>query len=313
MNYTNTQRKELQDALTAYQQETGASANSLSKYLGIATAYVSYILNGQWHESHEKHMPVGDAAWHKVHMRLRPKTIVVETRNYMAIMSVLVQALKTPTYRLIDAPSGSGKTFLANFIAKKYPNDVFIVSAASGMSGLSFIKMLAGQVNVSTKGSGYDILQAITKQLINRRANSARVPLIILDEWENAAEGGAKYLKNLYDMLEDQVSIIPMAANDYKDHIVKQALKNKTPYPQIKSRFCTRVLSLPALTMDSDYKMFCEMHDLNGHEQQQTLKVYVNDYRQLARSLNELKQYAERNQIEVSQINPDVINQLFAQ
>ncbi|GAA4825424.1 AAA family ATPase [Algivirga pacifica] len=252
------QKFEISEAIRDYMDQKNVSQNALSKSAGVSSAYITYILKGEWNSfpnSGGKAVAIKDATFNKLALAVGYEIQQsywqhFDTENYKAIRLACMEAREYREPRGIDGYTGAGKTYSLESYVRKNPNETYYIKVTDDMSVKDVIEELGRKVGVSVGGSRYKLRREICRKVMNMDK-----PLIIIDEAENLRDGSWGALKAIYDDLEHRAGIVLAGMNIQQD-ITRKAGRMKKHFPQIERRFEGTWTFMNDMTLE-DVSMVC--------------------------------------------------------
>lgn len=246
---TNLAKEAIIDAMRAFLEE-GNSQNNIANASGVNSAYVSHILTGKhWEEP----SLVPERAWRQLETFLKVRDVPLESENFKKVVGMLHVAKTQRTAAIIDAPTGSGKSYAAEYFRMKHPKATYLIRCAQDMTTRELLRQVHEAV-IDKRHSGKTLAEMRSDCQLILGQRYADSPLLIIDEAENLRDSAYGIIKALYDSLEGKIGIVLIGANDYCQYLNRKALavrKNRTRvdcFPQIWRRFKTNAIVLNGMT-----------------------------------------------------------------
>jgi DNA transposition AAA+ family ATPase len=268
----------LKSKLKSDTNPNGLSQNGLGTAIGISGAYMSKIMNGEW-QIREGKSEISEATWKKIFVYLNFGTDVWDIDNYIKVQNVLLEAKSKKEHRIISGLKGTGKTFSATEIKKKYAAETYIITCSEDMNPKAFMVELANLMGVTTTGDRRTIRMAISEK-IKLQSNT----LIIIDEAENLKNSTYGSIKALYDQVHEYAGIVLIGANHYLENLQKKAKAGKGCFPQLYSRFSAEPATL-AMMGKEDVRSIANLNGITDRESINRLYDISTDYRELDRNI----------------------------
>jgi transcriptional regulator with XRE-family HTH domain len=274
---TEDQKQHIARAITDFQERNGGekemSQQKLAAITGVSPAYISHIINANWNAvpaGAGKTTAISDATWKKISLALGMDKDVFDTVHFKAIYATLALAKKRGGYSIIDAPTGSGKSFTIAEFRRRHPGGTFVVKCSNSMSATEFIKAMALAVGANTQGSRTQVLEHVAYRL-----RKESYGLLIIDEAETILRrrhSAVGYLKDLYDMIEGAAGIVICGANNVLGKIKLKASMDVESYPQVLRRFGSDPCVLGDLTSE-DAVMVCSAFGITDKREINALRA----------------------------------------
>lgn len=295
-------KREVIEALEAYMQLHGLSANEISAQTGINSSYISHM------RSESTTIKVGDKEveiQNKYYEQLArlcgyeleksywsPK----KTDQIIRMMATLEDARAYGYTNLIIGETGCGKTFSANLFAKQYPKDFYIVTVGSQDFINDMLTKLIKTLKVKTTAvSKSRRLEAIVEHLKSIKLKGYR-PVIYFDESEYMKSSMLTSMKELYDNLHGVCGIVMGGTDQFIKNLEKLRRKNKDGMPQFYRRIKFGIRYLPAI--DRSFKAFIGEYD---KPLQRFLRENCDNYGELHDVLVPALREADRTGVEINE------------
>ena len=236
-------------AARAYLAQNYSQAD-LARGAEVNQAYVSHLMKEAW-RTDEKLIP--ERTWRALELFLRVDDVPFNTNVFKLVIGTLHKCKTERCTGLIDAPTGSGKSYAAEFFRMKQAKGTYLIRCAQDMTAKEFVRTLH-EVVLDNKHLGKTIaeMRQDIQVVLGQRYDDK--PLLIIDEAENMRGTAYGAIKALYDNLKDRVGIVLIGANNYCTTLEKRARKPQRTsdtlncLPQIWRRFKTNRVVLPSLT-----------------------------------------------------------------
>lgn len=277
---TNQDKQQIVTALQEYCNKMN-SQNKAAIALGVSSAVVSRMLNGEW-------KLIKDEMWRKVAGGCGYSSAewnIVETKDFQTLMVLYKDAQKNGNAMAIIGRAGSGKTMAARQYCKGNKT-AFHLCCNEYWNKKMFMQEL-----LSTMGcdwSGYttaDMISAIIKKI-----KSLNKPLLILDEADKLNDNVLYFFITIYNALEDDLGTLNcgliLQATNYLEKRINRGVKlNRKGYNEVYSRICRRFVPLYGLS-DRDITMVCQANGISDNKQiREIIADSERDLRRVRRSI----------------------------
>lgn len=246
-----------------------ASQNKAAVALGVSSALVSRMLNGEW-------QLIKDEMWRKIAGGCGYSSAqwnIVETRDFQTLQLLYADAQNNGNAMAIIGRAGSGKTMAARQYCKSNKT-AFHLCCNEYWNKKMFMQEL-----LSTLGcdwSGYTI--ADMNYHIIRKIKSLSHPLLILDEADKLNDNVLYFFITIYNALEDDLGALRcgliLQATSYLEKRINRGVKlNRKGYNEVYSRICRRFVGLNGVS-ERDIQMVCQA---NGIEEKGDIREVIAD------------------------------------
>lgn len=240
-------KQQIANALQAY-CERYESQNKAAVAIGVSSATVSQIINGNWEL-------IKDEMWRTVASAINFKSEkweAVPTTDFQMMTQILSDAKENALVMAITGNAGSGKTFACKQFADNN-KQVYMLCCNEFWNRKTFLQELCSAIGINSNGMTtpdmvYNIVSRLKKQ---------SSPLIILDEADKLTDQLLYFFITLYNQLEDECGII-LTATDYLEKRLQKGVRlNKKGYNEIWSRIGRKCIQLRGVSA-SDVAKICE-------------------------------------------------------
>lgn len=290
---TNQEKQQIVTALQEYCNKM-SSQNKAAIALGVSSAVVSRMLNGEW-------KLIKDQMWRKVASGCGYSSArwnIVETKDFQTLMLLYADAQNNGNAMAIVGRAGSGKTMAARRYCKGNKT-AFHLCCNEYWNKKMFMQEL-----LSTMGcdwSGYTTSDMITA--IIKKIKSLNKPLLILDEADKLNDNVLYFFITIYNALEDDLGTLRcgliLQATNYLEKRINRGVKlNRKGYNEVYSRICRRFVALVGVS-ERDIIMVCQA---NGIDDKDAIKAVIadseKDLRRVRRKIYTIKRINERQEEE---------------
>lgn len=225
------------------------SQNKLAEASKVNPAYVSQIKQGIYTISaggRDTDSHIGDNTFHKLADFLDVKfdggLFWPELRNFMRIERICRKAQRKAIRYIIDGPTGQGKTFALEKVAKKFSYVVY-VKATRNMSANDLVEALLIEMGIS--GNFRGIHQKI--QAIGKKTNNQRGILVIIDELEQVRPAVYAVIKDVCDAVQGRAAMV-ICGFGLIEKLDRLAGRQRAGFPQLRRRFFGNIENLGSVT-----------------------------------------------------------------
>ncbi len=233
----------LRDFVSGFESQAKA-ARALTDVSG---GTVSQILNDNWDL-------ISDKMWLNIGKQVGFESSNwkhVNTRNYVKIKELLVDAKEKSRVHAIITPAGSGKDTAAKDFANENDN-VYLINCGDYFNRRYFMIDLLRKMGLDTNGSLPILVERAVSQI-----NRAVKPTIVINEADKLNDATLYFFITIYNLCEGKCAIVLMATSNLIDRLtVNGVARNKKGYPEIFSRLGSKFIELPRLSR-KDVVMIC--------------------------------------------------------
>lgn len=222
---TKEQKQQIVESLKAYCIQKG-SQNKAAKSMGVSSATLSKIINGDWET-------ISDDMWRSIAAQTGHDTTdwqIVETRGYKMMTFIMDNAKRESLAMAVTGQAGCGKTeAIRNYTAQH--QNVYHLCCSEYWNRKTFIGKLLKSLGKDMAGSVSEQMEAIISEL-----QSVDAPLVVLDEADKLSDQVLYFFISLYNQLEGQCGIV-LCATDYLQKRIERGVRfNRKGYQEIYSR-----------------------------------------------------------------------------
>jgi DNA transposition AAA+ family ATPase len=201
------------------------SQNELAKELEVSNGTISNILNDRWERLNESMIT-------KLYAKLNTgnKLKLVETHNLQNIFETCDRSRKFKKLVAITGKEGAGKTVALDEYNRRNPN-TYKITCINSMKPKQMLLELTRVLGLNYNASIYEMVLKIAEE-INKKEN----PLIIIDEVSAMSQTNLLYLKDIWDMVENNCGIVLCGMDYFLANLEKAVEKSKTGMPEFYSR-----------------------------------------------------------------------------
>lgn len=270
------QKEEIRKALAEYKEKTEMSSNKLAVKIGVSSATLSHIENGNFDN-------ISDEMFMKISNSIKSEQWnIIKTINYETIQSVCNNAKKNHKMNVIIGYTGAGKTTGLKMFSRNSKN-TFYVNCSKSMSPKQFFKKLLQEAGISYTGNIYEMIETVSQHL-----NSIKNPLIIIDEAGKISQTLLMYIHDLRNETMLSTGIVLAGVEYFKTNLEKAVNKQKEGMPE----FYDRVFTWELLRTPNKAEIEA-VSKANGVIDNNTIKEFytIKNYRQLQNSIETYLQF----------------------
>lgn len=221
------------------------SQNELAKELEVSNGTISNILNDRWERLNESMIT-------KLYSKLNTgnKLKLVETHNLQNIFETCDRSRKFKKLVAITGKEGAGKTVALDEYNRRNPN-TYKITCINSMKPKQMLLELTRVLGLNYNASIYEMVLKIAEE-INKKEN----PLIIIDEVSAMSQTNLLYLKDIWDMVENNCGIVLCGMDYFLSNLEKAVEKSKTGMPEFYSRI-SYYLKLSEIT-NEEIRFICK-------------------------------------------------------
>jgi DNA transposition AAA+ family ATPase len=244
---TNLQQKtEIKEAINTYCTAKGISKNELATQIGVSSATLSQIEQGNWDK-------INDKMWRKIWVKVGSDTNndIFETTDFAACTNACDKARNNRFMIGLVGDTGMGKTTALTTYAMR--KNTFYLAYDKSMKPKQFFVSLLREMGISYEGSIHEMVNRIADEL-----NQMDSPLVIIDEAGKIVHTMILYLHVLRDKTHKNCGIVLSGMPYFKSNLKKYSDKQKEGY----SEFYRRIMiwhSLNGLSRN-EIKTICESY-----------------------------------------------------
>ncbi len=277
---TNVQKTEVVNALAVAKEVLG-SYNKVAAKCDVSPATISQMRNGV--ENPEKWELIKIELWQKVAMALNVRFTgwqIAETTNLRMMQQVLTDAKNECMFVMVSYPAGSGKTTgLDVFMAQKNSNAYYV--KCRKWAERELLENLLPVIGIA-RPKGVVSLDRLRQIIIDFFKSKAHVkPTLFLDQTNSLRSSAINFLIDLFNEMEDQMSVVLVGTEALQKNIETGVRLNKTGYDEIESRFGRKYIKL----IGSNYKDVAAICTVNGIEDTKLHKQIFDECKPVVKQL----------------------------
>ncbi len=271
------------EALENYMRFHSISANEIAKRSGVNAGYLSAMRAGKLTvKAGDKEVDIANKYYESIAKAIgyqlqKNYWQTVTTPQMLRILATLEDAKKYGYTNVIIGETGSGKSYVADMFAQRFPLDCFKVTVSSQDNIGDLLEKVCEKIHIATEKSKSKTLRAIARKMQLLKADG-NAPMLMFDEAEYMRQPALCNMKELYDNLNGICSIVLLGTDQLTRHIDKMRKKNRDGIPQLYRRIRFGIQILP--TIDRTFKQF--LNDvLNDKNLVQFLRSNCDNYGEL--------------------------------
>jgi Cdc6-like AAA superfamily ATPase len=251
------QKKEIQILLAEYVKKFKSQAKAAESLTNVSEATLIQVKSGRWDN-------ISEAMWIKIGKQVgytqTGKWNMAPTKPFNALIKLFKTAKENVLTLAIAIPSGRGKSFAIKWFADHNEN-VFPVVCAEYMSSKDLLGRILRKMGLDAIGSASVMMETIVNKCFELKD-----PIIVLDEFDKLKDKQKYFFITLFNMLEDQCSLVITGTRNMEHQIMKKTTKHTIGYEEIFSRIGRRFIAVPESTI-KDVTAICEANGLTDPEQ----------------------------------------------
>lgn len=213
------------------------------------------------------------------------------------ILSELMEASQEPLSKMIIAETGVGKTNAINLFKQKNPHNTYVVTLGESYSRNDMLVEIFEMIGATNhygktfigKNAKHRLIKSICAKFNDMEGEK---PVLILDEFENARIPVLKSIKELYDAIGQNCSIVLIGTHQLITQFEKRSISQSIP--QLRRRFKAGTRFITPIKKSRDFKLFFEKYIPNDKGIQDDLLTLCDNYGELHDYLEPAIRYAEK-------------------
>lgn len=236
-------------------QSAQSSQNKMAAKLGISTATVSQIINGNW-------KLIKDEMWRKVKVNLKVDLDwnVVETSNMQLIKGALMLTQSKSMAIGIAENAGIGKTEAFKAYARKYKN-VVMIECKHYWTRKSYIKNICLAAGLEDFGKTEELIARFTDYM-----KGLDRPLMIIDQADKLKDPQLDLFMDFYNDLFKHCGFVLSGVKALDKRIRKGVQKDKSGYKELWSRIGSKFYDQIEPTTIQDVALICKANGVTDSE-----------------------------------------------
>ena len=284
-------KNKIVDALENYLTVHKMSAKQFVDKTNINEAYISNMRNrsfmvgktaikANWFEA------VANAVGYELQKNYWKTQMTPQTT---AMLAILEDAKAFGSTNVIIAETGSGKTYTSELFAKVNPQHLFIVKVGASDNLSDLIDKILEVAKIPTAKTKSKNINAIVNHFRKLKFEGQK-PMIIFDECEYMKQPTLCMMKELYDGLIKNCSIILVGTDELLDKLDKMRKRKKEGIRQFYRRLKFTIRILPSI--DTSFKHF--LNDIEDKKLRAFLQRNCDNYGELHDALVPAMREADR-------------------
>lgn len=251
------------------------SQNKAAKSLGVSSATLSKVLNGDWET-------ISDDMWRSIAAQTGHDTTewqVVETRGYKKMCFILDSAKTESLAMAVTGFAGCGKTEAIKNYTATHPR-TYHLCCSEYWNRRTFIAKLLRALGKDMAGSVSEQMDTIIEEL-----QSVDAPLVVLDEADKLSDQVLYFFISLYNQLEGHCGLVLCATDYLKKRIERGVRFNRKGYQEIYSRVGRKFVALEVVN-DEDIADVCRANGVTDRNDiTKVIRDSDNDLRRVKRAV----------------------------
>jgi len=254
---TDHQKKEIQMLLKTFVEQYPSQAKAVNALRNVSEATIINIRKGEWES-------ISDDMWRNVGKQVgynhKGRWQMVDTVDFKTLVKYFDDAKEYGNVFAITAPSGSGKSFAAEWYEGKKEN-VYVVSCAEYFNRKVFLEQILMKMGKGHAGLNVAEMMDLIVDTLMKKEN----PLIIMDEFDKVPDAVLYFFITFYNRLEGNAGMVMMATEFLSKRIMRGRKMNKKGYSEIFSRIGRRFISLRG-TSPEEVTEICKANGVSERE-----------------------------------------------
>jgi len=254
---TDHQKKEIQMLLKTFVEQYPSQAKAVNALRNVSEATIINIRKGEWES-------ISDDMWRNVGKQVgynhKGRWQMVDTVDFKTLVKYFNDAKEFGNVFAITAPSGSGKSFAAEWYEGKKEN-VYVISCAEYFNRKVFLEQILMKMGKGHSGLNVPEMMELIVDTLMKKEN----PLIIMDEFDKVPDAVLYFFITFYNRLEGNAGMVMMATEFLSKRIMRGRKMNKKGYAEIFSRIGRRFISLRG-TSPEEVTEICKANGVSERE-----------------------------------------------
>lgn len=254
---TDHQKKEIQMLLKTFVEQYPSQAKAVNALRNVSEATIINIRKGEWES-------ISDDMWRNVGKQVgynhKGRWQMVDTVDFKTLVKYFDDAKEYGNVFAITAPSGSGKSFAAEWYEGKKEN-VYVISCAEYFNRKVFLEQILMKMGKGHAGLNVPEMMELIVDTLMKKEN----PLIIMDEFDKVPDAVLYFFITFYNRLEGNAGMVMMATEFLSKRIMRGRKMNKKGYSEIFSRIGRRFISLRG-TSPEEVTEICKANGVSERE-----------------------------------------------
>lgn len=236
-------------------QSAHSSQSKMATKLGISTATVSQIINGNW-------KLIKDEMWRKVKVNLKVDLDwnVVQTSNMELINNALMVVQSRSMAIAISENAGIGKSEAFKTYARKYKN-VVMIECKHYWTRKSYIKNICRSAGLEDFGKTEEMIARFTDYM-----KGLDRPLMIIDQADKLKDPQLDLFMDFYNDLFKHCGFVLSGVKALEKRIRKGVQRDKSGYKELWSRIGSKFYDQIQGATIQDVAMICNANGVTDTE-----------------------------------------------
>jgi DNA transposition AAA+ family ATPase len=255
------ERKRIMDALEAYMSEHGVTQNRVIERSGVNSNYITEMRRGRYVVvTGGKEVAIADKYFEKIADMVGvsvKKTYwrMQHTAQLREALSILEDARRFGYTSAVIGETGCGKSYALDLFARKYPNDVFVVTVSQLDNIGDLLEKILERLKIAPARTKSRKLKDIAARLLSLKADG-RNPVLVFDESEYMKQAALCGIKELYDSLNRRCGIVMAGHYQLVNNINRLRRRNRDGIPQFYRRIKFGIRYLSEIDRATGFDLF---------------------------------------------------------
>lgn len=249
---TKDEKVQIAERLKSFCAQKG-SQNKAAKSMGISSATLSKVLNGDWDT-------ISDDMWRSIAAQTGHDATAwqtVATRGFERMGFILDNAKQESLAIAVTGDAGCGKTEAVKQYTAGHAA-TYHLCCSEYWNRRTFIAKLLRALGKDMAGTVSEQMDAIVEEL-----QAVEKPLIVLDEADKLSDQVLYFFISLYNQLEGQCGLVLCATSFLEKRITRGVRFNRRGYQEIYSRIGRKFVKLQVVN-DEDIAAVCRANGVTS-------------------------------------------------
>lgn len=249
---TKDEKVQIAERLKSFCAQKG-SQNKAAKSMGISSATLSKVLNGDWDT-------ISDDMWRSIAAQTGHDATAwqtVATRGFERMGFILDNAKQESLAIAVTGDAGCGKTEAVKQYTAGHAA-TYHLCCSEYWNRRTFIAKLLRALGKDKAGTVSEQMDAIVEEL-----QAVEKPLIVLDEADKLSDQVLYFFISLYNQLEGQCGLVLCATSFLEKRITRGVRFNRRGYQEIYSRIGRKFVKLQVVN-DEDIAAVCRANGVTS-------------------------------------------------
>lgn len=249
---TKEEKVQIAERLKSFCAQKG-SQNKAAKSMGISSATLSKVLNGDWET-------ISDEMWRSIAAQTGHDAtawVTVATRGFERMAFILDNAKDESLAIAVTGEAGCGKTEAIKQYTATH-GATYHLCCSEYWNRRTFIAKLLRALGKDMAGTVSEQMEAIVEEL-----QAVDHPLVVLDEADKLSDQVLYFFISLYNQLEGQCGLVLCATNFLEKRINRGVRFNRRGYQEIYSRIGRKFVKLQVVN-DEDIAAVCKANGVTS-------------------------------------------------